>query len=808
MNDPRLQRLQWNFAALSLLAACLLGLGRMSLAMPGIIAASLAASTLLTDRLGIIRLGRLAAYLVMLCGALIAILEHFFRPGVDELMAVAKLLIYVQVGLMFQPKTAQVYEHWAIFLLLQLIVASLLNDNLLFGLLLIPVLFLGCSTLLAYCALTSGDPKAPSPGLWGSFRQFAGKWSHRSQGAAAVKMRSLPAPQPEVLGGTRLGVRRGAMLATGVMLFAIAFFFTMPRLKSEAYEGAGWNKAAVGFTGTVSLQDVGELLETDALALKLRFTDVRRNVDYLPKEPPYIRGSICSVYVGEGKWKAVDQEGVQRDWTEETPAFFEINPSLREAADDVEVTVEEQAPFATATFNMPPHAKPTNKESPLRTSAYEWRLIADDADYRRKDQYSFRSYAFINGVQSRVLPLYDQCLRESEVTAEVKAKSLGPTFKLTAFSDRQFPNIVALKDRILARSGPASTVGKVLMLEDYLVSSPEFQYSLVPSPNRNPDADPIEDFVGNHKTGHCQYYVSAMTLMLRSMNIPSRIVLGFRPNEYNQSGYYFLIRQKHAHSWVEAYLPVDEMRTAGIEVPEAAGEMAWLRLDPTPPGENSNAGGSIRGRLDQLENLQQLWKELVMDADSSNQLPMLQMLTEAGEGSFTEMLRSAELAVLNLQSNQLVGGLLSPTSWFSWQAAVGLAIASLLALGLYQIGRWLLQKLGLWRFGGRDMDRMRVQTAFYRRVVRALGRLRLRRAANQTPLEFARSATVSIGQTYPQRSDVAADLEFLTDVYYRLRFGFEESLPESDWNRVERATENVESLAKSNGRGAAATGAG
>ena len=48
---------------------------------------------------------------------------------------------------------------------------------------------------------------------------------------------------------------------------------------------------------------------------------------------------------------------------------------------------------------------------------------------------------------------------------------------------------------------------------------------------RDPTIDPIEDFVTKHPQGHCEYFATALTLMLRSLGIPARVVSGFKCDE-------------------------------------------------------------------------------------------------------------------------------------------------------------------------------------------------------------------------------------------------------------------------------------
>ena len=79
--------------------------------------------------------------------------------------------------------------------------------------------------------------------------------------------------------------------------------------------------------------------------------------------------------------------------------------------------------------------------------------------------------------------------------------------------------------------------------------------------------DPLADFLFNVKTGHCEYFSTAMAVMLRTRGIASRVVNGFLPGEYNEAAGAYTVRQSDAHSWVEVYFP--ESRT-------------WVTFDPTP----------------------------------------------------------------------------------------------------------------------------------------------------------------------------------------------------------------------------------
>jgi transglutaminase-like putative cysteine protease len=78
-----------------------------------------------------------------------------------------------------------------------------------------------------------------------------------------------------------------------------------------------------------------------------------------------------------------------------------------------------------------------------------------------------------------------------------------------------------------------------------------FQYTLSPGPvpgNR------IGGFLFKSKVGFCEHYAAAGALMLRVMGIPARVVVGFQGAERNPLGDYWMVRNKNAHSWTEAWV--------------------------------------------------------------------------------------------------------------------------------------------------------------------------------------------------------------------------------------------------------------
>jgi transglutaminase-like putative cysteine protease len=98
-------------------------------------------------------------------------------------------------------------------------------------------------------------------------------------------------------------------------------------------------------------------------------------------------------------------------------------------------------------------------------------------------------------------------------------------------------------------------------IEDYLGTG--FTYSENPEPHRYP----LRSFLFGERIGYCQQFSGAMALMLRMNGIPSRVVSGFSPGTADSDADdRYLVADRDAHSWVEAYF-------TGI---------GWVTFDPTP----------------------------------------------------------------------------------------------------------------------------------------------------------------------------------------------------------------------------------
>ena len=116
--------------------------------------------------------------------------------------------------------------------------------------------------------------------------------------------------------------------------------------------------------------------------------------------------------------------------------------------------------------------------------------------------------------------------------------------------------------RSLDRGG--STTDRARVFERYLRTNFSYTTDLL----KEEVSDPLAHFLFDRKAGHCEYFASAMAVMLRVVHIPSRVVTGFQSGAYNPITGWHVLRASDAHSWVEAWIP----------------GQGWVTFDPTPPG--------------------------------------------------------------------------------------------------------------------------------------------------------------------------------------------------------------------------------
>ena len=155
-----------------------------------------------------------------------------------------------------------------------------------------------------------------------------------------------------------------------------------------------------------------------------------------------------------------------------------------------------------------------------------------------------------------------------------------------------------------ATLGATSAYDKAAALESYLRNS--FTYS-THVPVVPPDRDWVDYFLFDSKQGYCDYFATAMVVLLRVEGVPARVASGFAPGDHNPDTGTWLVRENHAHSWVEVYFP----RYGWVTFEPSAIRPLPERLDQAPPPAPSltpapadtDSAGLTPDELDELRNL-------------------------------------------------------------------------------------------------------------------------------------------------------------------------------------------------------------
>jgi transglutaminase-like putative cysteine protease/uncharacterized membrane protein len=110
----------------------------------------------------------------------------------------------------------------------------------------------------------------------------------------------------------------------------------------------------------------------------------------------------------------------------------------------------------------------------------------------------------------------------------------------------------ALAARIVEDAGAANPFDQAITIQNHLRQRIRYEEQIDPPPAGK---DAVDYVLFESQEGYCEYYASAMTVMLRSLGIPARIAVGYYPAAYDDAEAGFLYRQRNAHAWVETYFP-------------------------------------------------------------------------------------------------------------------------------------------------------------------------------------------------------------------------------------------------------------
>ncbi len=363
----------------------------------------------------------------------------------------------------------------------------------------------------------------------------------------------------------------------GVLVAAGAVFVLFPR-PSQAWPGRlGAPPAAVaGFQDRVAIGDHGStILPNPAVVLRVEFPSGR------PAGPLYWRGRSYDRFDGESwsRSRRVPPSAGRRIWYEE-----------RWGGEIVEQTVYASRLNVRVLFALHPLIR-VRADSPIQP-------IFDNAG-----DYTYW------GSTAPVYSAFSVVGQPSPDELRAAAGSFYPGRELYVQLPTLDDRIRALADSLSA--GRPSRYDRVAAVLDFF--GRDFGYTLE-LPATRAEAT-LEHFLFERRAGHCEYYSTAMVMLLRSMGIQSREVNGFLGGEWNEFGGYLAVTQNQAHTWVEVWFP----------------GLGWVPFDPTPPGGAAAAAAlswNWPGRFF-LDGLRHRWNKWVLDYDSGSQVEILGTVREA-----------------------------------------------------------------------------------------------------------------------------------------------------------------------------------
>jgi transglutaminase-like putative cysteine protease len=262
----------------------------------------------------------------------------------------------------------------------------------------------------------------------------------------------------------------------------------------------------------------------------------------------------------------------------------------------------------------------------------------------------------------------------------------------------------------------------------------DYGYTLELLPSSVPD--PLAHFLFVRKKGHCEYFASAMTVMLRTLGIPARVVTGFQSGVFNPLTGWQVVRASDAHSWVEAWI----------------NGRGWTTFDPTPPDPGAASAGVLARISLFFDAAEQFWRDWVLSYDLDRQIVLASRMEESGR-------------ILRFRWFEDTGASLKRAARASLHyapaAGIGIAIAALALLyGPEAARRWrALQRVRkIQRGEGEASD----ATLLYQRMLGLLQKRGIQKPPWLTPVEFSRVIPAS---------EVTMLVDDLTSAYNEFRFG-------------------------------------
>ena len=538
---------------------------------------------------------------------------------------------------------------------------------------------------------------------------------------------------------------RFAPLLMGMILVAgSALFFVMPRISAGYLGGYSYGTDfSSGFSDHVQLGQIGQIQQSNAVVMHIQIEGDKSGLYDL-----HWRGVSLANFDGH-VWSNPREQFIltrQPDTSFSLPRSESAAPMYTSASLNPEKIIHYRVlmePIGTNVFFLAPRAYSLRGD---------YRILGSDSGGAVFNLDSQRAISRYEATSNIATPP----AAELRTAGRNYPEQIAATYLHLPDLDPRVPKLAA---QITASAG--NNYDRAAAIEHHLRT----RYGYTLQLDRTLVKDPIANFLFERKQGHCEYFASSMAVMLRTLGIPSRVVNGFRSDEFNDVNGSYVVRAKDAHAWVEAYFP----------------GYGWQTFDPTPSGSAGTPQGWGRLAL-YVDAMASFWRDWVVSYDSSSQYTlgkaaivnsrnMWDGAREWARSHYESMLRWARHSQDHVED--------SPRRWIL--IAVGIAAALLLLMNAGRIARAWHEK---WLGAHPERAPEEAAAMWYERMARALSRHGIERRQAQTPQEFARRI-----DNVRLREPVAR----FTAVYESARFG---NSPE-DAQKLPRLYEEVDSATRS-----------
>lgn len=672
--------------------------------------------------------------------AVVYVANQVLRSSGTPILLIGQFLVLLQLIKLYEQRSNRDYGQLLVLTVLLMVAGAISTPSLLFGLLFIayPFVTLYCCLLFHLKVETDAAKKAQT-------------LPEEKLNAATLRQdqRYLPRSMRRLTG----------LISVASLLTAVAVFLTFPRGTGAGMFGQLQVKVAeplVGFSDHFGFQDVARITQSNEIVARVK---VWKNDKLVQTGSLVLRGSTLERYENR-EWSHPPR--FQNFGSSESDASFApwsrlpYFPGIEQPETDQWKQRITLRPIGEpALFSMPgPTSLTSERELKIRYNARDQTLATVEPSPPPDLTYDVTSTNTLSGgqvfkgllgtISERRAPIDPRIIAYAQ-RPEVCGVSNGKTL-----AEQRNPNpakieaVSPLDEEIAAN------------IEKHLRSS--FTYTLDLTGDRDllRADEPMVVFLERIKKGHCEYFAGAMTLLCQSLGMQARVVTGFKSDEYSavMGEGYFLVRQSHAHAWVE--------------VLTAKG---WQSFDPTSgtaaaAEHHAGAFASLKHLFDYMEYT---WGNSVVAYDSGRRENLL--TTVENKLTNTAIHNTGALDRWR-QSTPAMTEWLSMFRGISPYVIGGLILAMVLGLVAavmrFVVERWRIRRraarIGLEGLPRPDQMRLARQLGFYEDMTRLLERQGIRRQRSQTPMEFSRSLVFLPSEAYDA-------IRRLTRIFYRVRFG-------------------------------------